>query len=90
VEDYHVPLVDGTDLRRFLCVDRVCRVEPDGTITVGHRQLRLVDGVSPARHLPPRVVVSEWLDGSFHLLDAGRELPLFEMEAAHATRRLAI
>jgi hypothetical protein len=90
VEDYHVSIVDGTDLRRFLCVDRVCRVEANGTVTVGHRQFRLSDALRPSRCLPPRVVVSEWLDGSLHVVDDGMELPLFEMDAAHVTRRLAI
>ncbi len=87
-QDFHVPIVDGTDLRRFLCVDRVCRVEANGIINVGHRQFRMADALR--RPLPARVVVSEWLDGSFHALDEGMELPLFEMDAAHPTRRLAI
>jgi transposase len=89
-QDFHVPIVDGTDLRRFLCVDRVCHVEANGTVTVGHRQFRLAEALRQSRCLPARVVVSEWLDGSFHVLDEGRELPLFERDAAHATRRLAI
>ena len=87
-QDFHVPIVDGTDLRRYLCIERVCRVEANGVICVGHRQFRPADALR--RPLPSRVVVSEWLDGSFHLQDEGGELPLFAMDSSHATGRLAI
>jgi len=87
VPDFHVPIVDGTDLRRFLCVDHTCRVDPNGIVSVGHRQFRLMNGFRPPRKMPPTVVVSEWLDGSFHINDQGMELPFLEMGAG---RRLAI
>ncbi|HUJ75878.1 MAG TPA: hypothetical protein VL359_13535, partial [bacterium] len=81
-EDYHVPIVDGTDLRRILCVDRVCRVGPNGLVCVGRRQFRLEAGFHPPRGIPSRVVVSEWLDGSFHFLHEGAELPFRESPGA--------
>jgi transposase len=81
--DYHVAIVDGTDLRRFLCVDQECRVNAQGIVEMGHRQFRLTNGW--ASHTVPlqKVVVSEWLDGSVHILSQGREIPFVETRPVH-------
>ncbi len=88
VPDYHVPIVDGTDLRRYLCVERTCRVQPDGVVAAGSRRVQL--GSASPKSLPETVIVSEWLDGSFHVFDGGRELSFREVDAPSAPRRVAI
>ncbi len=81
-DDYHVPIVDGTDLRRFLCVDQECRVSAQGIVELGHRRFRIMNGgAMGVRHLQ-RVVVSEWLDGSVHILCQGREITFLETRPA--------
>ncbi len=87
VDDYHVPIVDGTDLRGILCVDHVCPVGRNGVVPVGGRRLRLLRG---ARDLPASVVVCEWLDGSLDVLHDGAELPFQEPGAAAAMPRLVL
>jgi transposase len=77
--DCHVAVVDGTDLRRFLCVERECRVERSGLVECGGRTFRLVGGFSLRAVRPYRVVVSEWLDGSIHIRAEGKEVPFVEV-----------
>jgi len=89
VENYHVKIVDGTDLRRILCVDRLCRVGPGGVVSDGRHDFRLSTGAASAGALPSSVVVSEWLDGSIHIANAGTELP-FIVEPGGSRPRLAI
>ncbi len=81
-DNYHVPIVDGTDLRRFLCVDQECRVSPQGIVELGHRRFRIMNGWTPGIAHPQKVIVSEWLDGSVHLLCEGREIPFIETRPA--------
>jgi len=90
IDNYHVPIVDGTDLRRILCVQRVCRVGPSGIVSLGGRQLRLIKALRSPRGLPASVVVSQWLDGSLHILEDGVELPFLETGSAAVHQRLAI
>ena len=82
-DDYHVPIVDGTDLRRFLCVDQECRVSAQGIVELGPRRFRLMNGWASHPVPPQKVVVSEWLDGSVHILSQGREIPFIETSPAH-------
>jgi transposase len=91
VHDCHVAIVDGTDLRRFFCVDRECRVERNGVVELGPRRFRLMQGFG-ARHVRPfRVMVSEWLDGSIHILFGGKEIPFIEVRRPAArSDRMAI
>jgi transposase len=91
VTDCHVAIVDGTDLRRFFCVDHERRVERNGVVDLGPRRFRLMDGFG-ARHIRPfRVVVSEWLDGSIHILFQGKEVPFVEARRTAArSDRMAI
>ncbi len=81
-DDYHVPIVDGTDLRRFLCVDQECRVNPQGVVELGHRRFRIMKGWASHAAQPLKVMVSEWLDGSVHILCQGREIPFIETRPA--------
>jgi transposase len=79
VQDCHVAIVDGTDLRRFFCVERECRVERNGVVDLGARRFRLMEGFGSRRVRPFRVIVSEWLDGSIHILYQGKEVPFVEV-----------
>jgi len=79
VADHHVPIVDGTDLRRFFCIERDCRLGSDGIVAYGHRWFRLMNGFGSRPTQPLKVLVSEWLDGSFHIFSEGKEIPFIEI-----------
>jgi len=51
VDNYHVPIVDGTDLRGILCVQRPCAAGPGGTVIDGRREYRPAVGQAAGRNL---------------------------------------
>ena len=80
--DFHVPIIDGTDLRRIFCRDQECCVKYDRTIEHDHRTLRVTSGWEKKPNPVGKVVVSEWLDGSLHVLSGGVEIPFTEVTTA--------
>ena len=80
--DFHVPIIDGTDLRRIFCRDQECCVKYDRTIEHDHRTLRVTSGWEKKPNPVGKVVVSEWLDGSLHILSGGVEIPFTEVTTA--------
>jgi transposase len=89
--DYHVPIVDGTDLRSIFCTQQERRVGRDLVVEHNHRRFRLEVAFQNARKPIQKIVVSEWLDGSLHLLLKGLELHFQEIYSTRPrTDKLAI
>lgn len=83
-EDFHVKIVDGTDLRTIFCVNRERCVGRDLTIEHNDMLFKLDKYDLPSVRPNIKVVVSEWLDGSFHLLESGKEIPYIEIRTVSA------
>jgi transposase len=91
VTDYHVPIVDGTDLRSIFCTQQEQCVGPDLVIEHNHRRFRLEMGFQNIRKPIHKIVLSEWLDGSLHFLIKGMELHFQEIRSTRQqTDKLAI
>jgi transposase len=75
--NYHVSIVDGTDLRRYFCVQQECRVGVGGIVENGTRRYRLLNGSATRA----TVLVNEWLDGSVHIMADAMEIPFLEVRA---------
>ena len=79
--DYHVPIVDGTDLRSIFCTQQEQYVGRDLMVEHNHRRFRLEMGFQDVRKPIQKIVVSEWLDGSLHFLVKSKELPFQEIRS---------
>jgi transposase len=89
--DYHVPIVDGTDLRSIFCTQQEHRVGPDLVVDHNHRRFRPRSGCAIIREPIQKIVVSEWLDGSLHFLYKGTELTFEEIPSpGRRTDKLAV
>jgi transposase len=84
--DFHVPIVDGTDLRRYFCVEHECRVTSSGIVEHGRRRFRLLNGAASLGRQARSVLVSEWLDGSVHIMADRAETPFLELSKETAQR----
>lgn len=89
--DYHVSIVDGTDLRSIFCTQQAHRVGLDLVVECNHRRFRLQGGFANIREPIQKIVVSEWLDGSLHFLYKGTELTFEEIPSPRRrTDKLAV
>ena len=80
--DCHVPIMDRTDLRTVFCTRHECSVRPGLLVEHDQRRFRLEPGCRGDPKPINRVVVSEWLDGSIHVLLGPYELPFQELTPA--------
>lgn len=89
--NYHVPIVDGTDLRSIFCMQQEQHVGPNLVVEHNHRRFRLELGFPHVRKPIQKIVVSEWLDGSLHFLVKDMELHFQELRSTRRpTDKLAI
>lgn len=79
VTDYHVLIVDGTDLRSVFCTQQEQWVGRDLVVEYTHRRFHLQMVFPDDRKPMQKVVVSEWLDGSLHFFFKGAELACQEI-----------
>jgi hypothetical protein len=71
--------LDSTDLRWIFCAERKQCVWRDLVVEHDHRRFRLAMGFENDQKSIQKVVVSEWLHGSLHILAEGMELPFQEI-----------
>lgn len=72
--DYHRAVPEGLDLRTVFCIEEQRQVNNDWTVQYKNRYFQIL---KENKRLPPtreKVTVSEWLDGSIHLVYKGGEL----------------
>jgi hypothetical protein len=77
--DCHVSIMDRTDLRTVFCTRHERPVRPGLVVEHDQRRFRLEARLGGGQRQVPRVVVSEWLDGSIHVLLGASELPFQEL-----------
>lgn len=72
--DYHKPVPEGMDLRRVFCIETKRVLGNDWTINFKKKyyQITKVNEVMPRPK--DTIIVSQWLDGSVHLMYKGTEL----------------
>jgi transposase len=80
--DCHVPIMDRTDLRTVFCTRHERPVRPGLVVEHDHRRFRLEQSFGGEPRPIHRVVVSEWMDGSIHVLLGASELPFQELTPA--------
>ena len=78
-EDFHVKIVDGTDLRSIFCFKREYSLGRDHTLEVDRRLYRIKARYTGGPSLARRVTVSRWIDGSLHVYSGGREMGFEEV-----------
>ncbi|MBI1746203.1 MAG: hypothetical protein HYR55_06410 [Acidobacteria bacterium] len=77
--DFHRPVPPGLDLRTVFCIEHPRQVNNDWTVRCDNRYFQILKkNVGLPRPGDP-LTVSQWLDGSIHLLYKGRPLKYKEL-----------
>jgi hypothetical protein len=74
VEDCHVPILDGTDLRNIFCFRTECEISVESSAHVPQSAHLLISRSETRPSAKRKVTVVRWLDGSTHFLFDGKEL----------------
>ncbi len=75
LEDYHVPILDGTDLRRIFCYSTECEISVENLPEPEKYRHLLISRGRGKTDRKRKVTVAKWLDGSIHFFCDGLELP---------------
>ncbi len=78
-QDAHVPVLPGVDLRGIFCFETPHAVSNDWVVRHNNRWYQLQREARRLIHLPAKVTVADWLDGSVHILAKSKELPYTEI-----------
>lgn len=85
--DFHRPVPQRLDLRRVFCLEEERRVSNDWVVRYHNRLLQIQ---RQSKVYPPaksKVLVSEWRDGSLHILYRGQPVAWQEIEARPAEEK---
>lgn len=77
--DFHRPVPKGLDLRTVFCIEQERQVNNDWTVRSHNRYFQILKAHTGVPRPGEKLTVSEWLDGSIHLLYKGRALPYKEL-----------
>jgi len=72
--DFHRPVPKGLDLRTVFCIEEERHVNNDWTVRFNNRYFQILKENDRLPRPGDKITVSEWLDGSIHLLYKGCEL----------------
>lgn len=79
-EDFHVPILDGTNLRAVFCYEVERTISRDWVVQNDCRRFQILLEAKPRPRAGSKVVVALWLDGSIHILSKGKEILFEEIE----------
>jgi transposase len=77
--DYHRPVPEGLDLRTVFCREEERQVNNDWTVQYKNRYFQIVKENQPLPRTREKILISEWLNGSIHLIYKGGELKFKEL-----------
>jgi len=69
--DFHRPVPKGLDLRTVFCIEEERHVNNDWTVRFNNRYFQILKENDRLPRPGDKIAVSEWLDGSIHLLYKG-------------------
>ncbi len=74
-DDYHAPILDGTDLRNIFCYSMECEISAESLPEPVKCSHSLISFGRVKTDRKRKVTVAKWLDGSIHFFCDGVELP---------------
>ncbi len=78
--DFHVPLMDGQDLRNLICYSEIRKVSHDFVLRLNNKLFQLLREQEIEIRPGNEVIIKTWLDGSIHIFKRGIELKFNEIE----------
>ena len=78
-QDAHVKLLKRVDLRAIFCFQRIRTVSNDWVVRYDNRYFQLLEDRRKDIRPKTKVTVSQWLDGSVHILHQKKEVPYEEI-----------
>ncbi len=84
--DYHRAVPEGLDLRMVFCIEQERQVNNDWTVQYRDRWFQIMKENKPLPRTREKVTVSEWLDGSIHLVYKGGKLGCKELPSRPAAQ----
>jgi transposase InsO family protein len=78
--DYHIPLINGQDLRNIICYKEERTVNPDYVVRNDNRFFQLQKDQPLSVKSKDKIIVRIWLDGSVHISKKNTELVFIEIQ----------
>jgi hypothetical protein len=78
--DYHIPLLQGQDLRNIVCYSDERSIGNDFVVRLETRLFQILENKSVLFRPRDKVIIKTWLDGSVHIFKELHELSFIEIK----------